>query len=349
MKLNLFVSVAGCAAISVIAACSAAPTTAPGGPTPEEPATTTTALSPAEQFVRLNADLDMTAHLVGRARYNEDTEVLSFYEPSPGTVIVVGGGTPKDHATVQPSEDAVSLWNVVSPGAAMPQTLVDALARQASGMGDKNLVSNAPDAPESLSSASSDEAKGAAPVAENGAPTGVQTVDSVERTGSTSAALVGGYCDTQWTTDYPTNMASQKISVCAASGGSHFTSNNGAWVAPFNWSIEPYGNTCTCSCRTVQGFQRLHVGSSWVDSGGNKFENYANGCSVVGTTQMSLTGTFNFSVNIPENGGYWMERTGTVTCVATTCAKTNDVGSYHVVWTPAPGGLLNFISEFYGP
>src|SRR5579863_186017 len=102
MKRSSFVLIAGCAAIPAAAACSSSPI--PGGAASEPTASAGAALSPAEDFVQRNAYADTHLHLLARAFLNSDTEVLSFYEPSPGIIIAVGAGRPIGAATVHHSK-----------------------------------------------------------------------------------------------------------------------------------------------------------------------------------------------------------------------------------------------------
>jgi hypothetical protein len=290
----------------------------------------------------MNADIDTKLNLVARKFFNNDTEVVSFYEPSAGHVIAIGAGHPTGPAMLKPSRDPEVLWGKE----AMPQPLVEALARQAAGVGlEHYAVSHQANAPESLASSV---------VPESVVPAPANEVKPL--TPGT------GYCDTQWFNDFPPNMTGTQTSYCQLTNPVSFppAASNGAvpqFVGAWNTSsnqARPYGGGCDCSCRNPVGFQEVHFNPGGINDR-NEWENFGNMCPVLGSASVTVTASNeNFTFGVPEDFFSWVEDTGTVTCVNggffATCASTNDIGNWSMIANSnVQGGFVNFISDAYGP
>jgi hypothetical protein len=93
----------------------------------------TGALSPARQVVAANAAAERDLHLVARKYVNDETEVIEFYEPMPGRVLISAAGSPVAGSVLSAAaikeKSAAELWALVAPGEAIPQALADAIAR----------------------------------------------------------------------------------------------------------------------------------------------------------------------------------------------------------------------------
>lgn len=113
-----------------------------GAPTGNDPvvangvgsATTAAAQSPAARIIAENALVDQQLHLVARKVVNNDTEVVEFYEPIPGQILVSTAGSPKGPSQLHMDElrtkPIAESWAKLAPGEEMPSTLADAIKRQ---------------------------------------------------------------------------------------------------------------------------------------------------------------------------------------------------------------------------
>jgi hypothetical protein len=329
MRNRLFVLVA---APIVVAACSSAPGT--GGSAPEPSGPVVADMAPAKKWVQENADMDTTWKLLARKYFNNDTEVVSFYEPTPGNVIAIGVGHPTGAATLKPSHDAVALWGAEE----MPQALVDALGRKAAGVGMSEYSTAIP----------------------ADAPAPASLAPSVEKTEVPAPAnevspFLSGYCDNQWFNDFPTNLSGPQTSYCELTGGGHQPppAGNGAipqWVASFSTNHNqavPYNNGagCSCSCRTIVGFQEVHDGTVGA-SATNEWENFGVVCPVQGNATIKVsasqgtTGTF----SLGQNFFGWIETVGSVSCFGPICTSTNTVNNWSMTGTAQ---LINGVFDFY--
>jgi hypothetical protein len=81
----------------------------------------------AAQIVAANADADHTAHLLGRQLSSDGNEVIEFYEPAPGQLMLSTAGLPAKASAFAPSNFAgqtiAEVWHNVAPNAAMPKEL----------------------------------------------------------------------------------------------------------------------------------------------------------------------------------------------------------------------------------
>jgi hypothetical protein len=336
----------------------------------------TAALTPAMDFVQRNQSADTELHLLARKVINNETEVLSFYEPTPGHIIAVGAGRPSSVAQsplskdviaaghtsaaaagrpgavaqLRPSKDVMALWDGLKSGETMPQALLDAIARQQAGVGREQFQSFPPNAPESLASVPSLAAAepAVAPATLEPTPTGDKGIAEVKR-----AVVNTGYCDTQWKSDFPTNLVGPNTSVCAASGDNGpYVAN---WTAPNTWSVAPYnsGAGCTCSCRTAVAAQRIHMANGDYLPFSNNWENFVSVCPVQYSASVSVSASnWNHTWTVSEDNYLWLEDTGTVSCFFTTCTSTNDIGYFDVTinsQTLFNDGIVNDMWNAYGP
>ena len=102
----------------------------------------------AEQIVAANAATDVEAHLIARQFSADGNEVLEFYEPTPGQLMISGAGRPTGASVFAPQRFSGmtigEVWRAVAPGVAMP----DALAPFA----DDKRMASAPAASEAAAS-----------------------------------------------------------------------------------------------------------------------------------------------------------------------------------------------------
>jgi hypothetical protein len=316
----------------VVVACSSAP--GPGGSAPEPSAPVGAEVGPAQKWVQQNADMDTKWNLLARKFFNNDTEVVSFYEPTPGNVLAMGVGHPTGAATLKPSHDAVALWGAEE----MPQALVDALARKAAGVGMSEYSTAIP----------------------ANAPAPASLAPSVEKTEVLAPAdevspFLSGYCDNQWFRDFPVNLSGPKTSYCTLTGGGITPppAGNGAvpqWVASFSTSSNsaaPYrSGGCSCPCRNIGGFQEVHRSTAGA-SATNEWENFGVVCPVQGNATIQVnasqgtTGTF----SLGQNFFGWIETVGSVSCfTGAICLSTNTVNNWSMTGTAQ---LINGVFDFY--
>lgn len=90
-------------------------------------------LSPiSAQIVTENAAQDIAMNLVARLEV-QPNELVEFYEPSPGQIMVMGAGAPTaapiGEQTADESADAGTIWSALTADAPMPEALVAALER----------------------------------------------------------------------------------------------------------------------------------------------------------------------------------------------------------------------------
>lgn len=81
----------------------------------------------AAQVVAANAATDVEAHLIARQYSADGNEVLEFYEPIPGQLMISGAGRPAGESVFAPRRFAGmtigEVWRAVAPGVAMPDAL----------------------------------------------------------------------------------------------------------------------------------------------------------------------------------------------------------------------------------
>jgi hypothetical protein len=335
------------------AACgTAAPTSqqGPGGASTESTAPAADSLiAAADQWVADNAANDESMHLVARAFVNDRSEVMSFYEPAPGRVLVVSAGHPKDDGPSQlaslKGKSVEERWRVVAPGEPIPSALVDALGRQAAGVGKTSGLVEHP------ASAANTEA----------------TFEGTPSDDLTEKRLGTGYCDTQWRRDFPSNMTGNDTSFDTLSGSCAYGKfGNTSWTAPFipggypnSWcaTAVPYngGTGCSCTARPAFGGIALDVQNHTSVRLRNEWENYANICPSLYKTQVVINST-GWAGNSTwyVNEDYWQawEETGSVSCFFTTCTSTNDIGTFNLdayTYQSFLPGYINQLWSFYGP
>jgi hypothetical protein len=339
---------------SVVMGCG---TPSDGAGTPGE-TTQATGMPGGVQFATENASLDEPLHLVARAYVNDQAEVLSLYEPYPGHIVAVGAGRPTGHALLSPAgllgsqaHTGQGIWQAVAPGQPMPDALLQAMARQAAGVGNERLVSTPNGAEESIASLE-----------------GVNATQSAQQ-GPGEASLTArpgaiahdtSWCDTVWESDFnPSTM----VGSCGRGGfmgtsdptpdGSNypcFDSGEGNWYMPFGTQAEPYGDPdadiCECTERTVQGYRAIDVSSAGTNAN-KEWENFATACASNGPATLAVSGSWNASWTLGTNSFMWIEDVGTVTCFTNTCINTNDVPTFNV--HASTQFAVSYLAEAYGP
>jgi hypothetical protein len=99
------------------------------------------------QIVRENRDAELTMNLVARIEV-QPNELVEFYEPKPGVLMVMGAGAPsappvgeaRADAAIDPSE----LWETLSGNAAMPDAFAGAVARAVARRGQSPVTTERP-------------------------------------------------------------------------------------------------------------------------------------------------------------------------------------------------------------
>jgi hypothetical protein len=120
-------------------------------------------------------------------------------------------------------------------------------------------------------------------------------------------------------------------------------------------TVTPYNSSagCACSCRSVQRFQHIHSANSDGSRAANEWENFVSACPVRRSASVTVTASnWNQTWTVAKDNYLWLQDVGTVTCVFTTCASTNDIASFSVAvtsQTTAGDGLINYMAEAYGP
>jgi hypothetical protein len=319
--------------------------------TPEEK-TQATPVPGGVQFATDNASLDGPLHLVARAYVNDEAEVLSLYEPYPGHIVAAGAGRPPGHSMLSPAglvgrgQTAENLWSAVAPGQTMPDALLQAMARQAAGVGNERLVSTPRGADESI--ASVDGVKAAQTVAQG--PGGASLTDR-----AVAIAHDTSWCDTVWESDFNPNAMEGSCTYGGSWAGVNYVCESrgaGTWFAPFGWQAIPYNGPmgCFCSSRTVQGFRAIDVGGASTNAH-NEWENFATACASNGPATLAVSGSWNASWTLGTNSFMWIEDVGTISCVDglgfTTCTSTNDIPTFNVQATTSY--TVSYLAEAYGP
>jgi hypothetical protein len=123
----------GVAAVLLQAGCDAAPPAQPGAPATPAAMTDSlgTPLGPiTSEIVARNAGLSQQLHLLARVEV-QPNEMLEFYEPMPGSILVSGAGAPAGGSLLASRPDAsVEQWWRDAAGAnRMPAALTEAVAR----------------------------------------------------------------------------------------------------------------------------------------------------------------------------------------------------------------------------
>jgi hypothetical protein len=112
-------------------ACSSAPVATGGSVDVSQPAGARVGI--ARQIVALNAAGPAETHLLARKYLASDTEVVEFYEMSPGRVSISVAGAPEPGAGLAPAslrgKSAAEVWALAAPDEAIPEALAAAIAR----------------------------------------------------------------------------------------------------------------------------------------------------------------------------------------------------------------------------
>lgn len=84
----------------------------------------------AEEIVALNKDAETSGHLLARKYFNEGSEVLELYEPSPGNFVVSGAGRPAHNRSEIPAVRGLSgVWALLAaPSQVAPPELAARIA-----------------------------------------------------------------------------------------------------------------------------------------------------------------------------------------------------------------------------
>jgi hypothetical protein len=162
---------------------------------PAAGAVSTESVSIAKQIAASNSATDQRLNLLVRKYLNDETEVVEFYEPQPGQIIISTAGSPVQHSVLPPlrGKTAAEVWTLVAPGEALPESLADAILRQGQG----SLLPAKPQATTMRRSSSTGKeligpAVGQAPSAPVIDPASVNQ----------QLNKSGGYCSSQFWTDF---------------------------------------------------------------------------------------------------------------------------------------------------
>jgi hypothetical protein len=291
--------------------------------------------APARLFVAQNADADTNLHLLARAFVNNDTEVMSFYEPQPGIIVTVASGRPDGHTQLAPRamQSATNIWNAVAPGQDVPTALLDAMKRKADGVGNAQLTFVPEDAGPSTASLFGPPPSALAP---------------------TPKVLGTGYCDNRWTSDFNPQFLMGCFTETQPNevplGCNSRSSNPPLYDAPFGSTAYPFGAGCSCSGRTVQGFRFMdEFNVQWqVSYSNNNWENFVSACPSLDYVYITVNSSnWNHTWFVNEDNYLWVEETGGVTCVVGFCTGTSDPAQFNV--SAQSFGALNYLAEAYGP
>jgi hypothetical protein len=213
---------------------------------------------------RIAAQSEDTAnrlHLLARVEV-QPNELLEFYEPSPGSILVSGAGAPASGRlfTSDSGGSVEALWKKAARGAAMPRGLTDALARAGKTAGSSLAEPTA--APIDLST-------NLAPPPPSAVPERVEAVgycDSPEFRNSGDALCpwrnsFGYMCKDNWMdgiSSQSTGARAMRSQVCPATGSVSLRLvaldsrglSNGQWIQPvpantfraFTWNNIPTAN-----------------------------------------------------------------------------------------------------------
>jgi hypothetical protein len=123
----------GAAAVLLQAGCDTVPAAEPGVPATSAAMTDSLGrpLGPiSSDIVAANASLSQKLHLLARIEV-QPNEMLEFYEPLPGSILVSGAGAPKggSRLTNRPDATVEQWWRAAAGGTKMPAALTEAVAR----------------------------------------------------------------------------------------------------------------------------------------------------------------------------------------------------------------------------
>jgi hypothetical protein len=109
------------------------------------------ALPAGQRFVAENSNLDVQDHLVARRYFNEDSEVLSLFEPTPGTYLLMAAGSPINGRTgIAKFSSASELWAAISaPGQEPPAGFLEIMNNESAVRRDVSAAQTPAAAPPS--------------------------------------------------------------------------------------------------------------------------------------------------------------------------------------------------------
>jgi hypothetical protein len=210
-------------------------------PTPSNETTATV----VEQIQAANPSVDQEQGLVDRLVVDNGNQMVEFFQPGPGQLIVSTSGRPTDKPvlsqaqaqTMKPSE----IYAMLAPDKAIPAAIADAPspaeaaeteetdAQKSPGQGGVNALATSPQG-----SPSPDKARARTPG------------ESLNEFSSIQSGLTSGYCGTQWFSDFNGygcgNTSGADYSWCLTDwyGGASYWVNNG-WASYYNLCPE-YGS-----------------------------------------------------------------------------------------------------------
>jgi hypothetical protein len=199
------------------AGCDGAPGADDGTPDPGPDASLTT------QIARQNKGVDEALGLVERLILDDGNQMVEFYQPTPGEVLVSAAGRPTRTPVLSAADlqntTAAALYAKLAPGREIPARLVNV-----------DPIANATPPVESQGAAFGST--------ERTSPAGTPLPPAANAVGVQREALTSGYCGTQWFKDWAgfgCSGGGGDYSWCLTDwyGGAHFTVTNG-WASFYN-------------------------------------------------------------------------------------------------------------------
>jgi hypothetical protein len=245
----------------------------------------------AEAVVGLNTSADKQLNVISRVFLNGGSEVIEFYEPTPGHVLVsMAGGSLTSKPSFQADDlrghSPLEVFAMVAPGERAPESLVAANERLSARTatptweaGDAGLIQEPSASPGALATQSS-----------TGAGNGYGSSGWAPPSTSTP-----GYCRNKWLSDFP----------CQCPTGA------GGAGAKYCW------------CLTDQSGQQ----STWVTNG---TRDEFNVCPLAGSVTLQVSGTNSGAWTVPQDTYRWFFDSGLRNCGflwLSTCGTLNETGT----------------------
>jgi hypothetical protein len=222
---------------AALAGCTGAPAESePAAAHGAAPAAVAASQSVADRIVAANAQAERDMHLIARKHLNNDTEIVEFYEPVPGQIMVSIAGSPQGPSQVHMAElrtkPAAEIWAALAPGEELPRSLSDAIARQPG----VTYTSAAADRAKQQAADRGETPAAPAAVAEP-VVSSVSNVLSDEvaqpRPAITPLATNLGYCSQQFYTDFGNESANAGITSATFNYGWYQTTRNASSFAEY--------------------------------------------------------------------------------------------------------------------
>ena len=195
---------AGCAAPS---GSEPAAATAPMVDSLNQPLASITA-----DIVRKNAAMDEAMHLVARLEV-QPNELIEFYEPAPGVILLSGAGRPTTPMAMDPAvvdtDDYRALWRSLAHGADMPVALDEAITRREERI--EARIRRAAELGATIDPSAVRERVG-------GLSSPPERADSIqppdETVGGATKAQAASWCNTSWFSNKPSGYSPYALGAC---------------------------------------------------------------------------------------------------------------------------------------